>query len=324
MKIVVLDSDPAFGSTSSNGSLLGEIECPELMSLGHVEFFRTTSVDRIVERAQFATIVLTNKVPLGYAEFEALPELKMVGVLATGVNVIDLEAAARHEVVVCNVPGYSTASTAQHTIALLLELFSRVGEHERSCRHGDWTRSTAFSYFLSPLTEVAGKTLGIVGLGAIGSRVAMIAQAMGMNVIASTRTPRPAALFPLVSFDELLTCSDVVSIHCPLSPETHHLINVSSLAKMKKGSYLINVARGPILDEQALASALTSGHLAGAATDVLSQEPPRANSPLLAAPNCIVTPHVAWATTEARQRLLAITAENIRLFLNGSPQNRVA
>lgn len=324
MKIVVLDSDPIFGSRSSDGSLLGAIDCPELMTLGEVELYENTIAHQVVERARHATILLTNKVTLGESEFAALPELQMVGILATGVNVVDLEAAQRHNITVCNVPGYSTASTAQHAIALLLELSNRVSLHERSCREGEWSRSPTFSYFLSPLTELANKTLGIVGLGAIGSKVAQIAQALGMNVIATTRTERPNAAFPLVTLDELLTRSDVVSIHCPLSPETHHLMNTANLEKMKKGAYLINVARGPIVDEDAVAAALMSGRLAGAAVDVLSQEPPRSNSPLLSAPNCIVTPHLAWATTEARTRLLAIAAQNVRAFLDGSAQNKVA
>lgn len=325
MNIVVLDSDPAFGSASpEGGTTVGALEFPQLESLGTVTSFPSTRSHQVIERSEHAEIILTNKVVLGAEEFERLPRLRMVSVLATGVNVIDLQAASRHGIVVCNVPGYSTASTAQHAIALLLELVNHVGLHGIHVRAGHYRSSPAFSYFLRPLTELEGKVLGIVGLGAIGSRVGQIARALGMEVIATTRTPRVDSTFPSVTLDQLLSASDVVSLHCPLTEETRHLINQKTLRRMKRGAYLLNVARGPIVDEAALAAALEDGHLAGAGVDVLDTEPPRDGSPLLCAPHCIVTPHLAWATTEARGRLLTVTIRNIQEFLAGNPQNVVS
>ncbi len=325
MQIVILDSDPAFGSLiQRDRAPIGGMDCPELVALGKVTSYQNTPPERIVERCKGARVVLSNKVPLGQREFAALPELELVSVLATGFNVIDLEAARSHGVTVCNVPGYSTAATAQHAIALLLELENGVGSHSAHTLGGGWEKAQAFSYFLHPTHELEDKTLGIVGLGAIGTRVGKIAEALGMRVLATTRTQRADAPFPLVELDELLAQSEVVTLHCPLTSETKHLFNAPTLAKMRPGALLINVARGPIVDEAALAEALRTGHLRGAATDVLEDEPPRSGSPLLSAPNCIVTPHIAWASVEARRRLLQITAKNIDSFLRGAPQNVVS
>ncbi len=324
VKIVILDSDPAFGSSCPDETrTIGPVESQRLAQLGQIESYFRTEPAEIIERAAGAQVLLTNKVPLGDKEFARLPELKLVSVLATGVNIIDLGAARDHDVTVCNVPGYSTSATAQHAFALLLELVNRVGEHSAHTRSGGWMSSQAFSYFLDPTNELEGKTMGVVGLGAIGTRVGKIAQAFGMDVIANTRTQRPDAPFPLVALDRLLQSSDVVSLHCPLTPETQHLINRKSLASMKAGAILINVSRGPVVDEAALAEALSSGHLKGAAVDVLNEEPPRTGSPLLVAPRCLVTPHIAWASVEARRRLLDMSAENIEAFIKGAPQNVV-
>jgi glycerate dehydrogenase len=322
VEIVVLDSDPAFGSIR-DGRTIGEIEHSALTRLGNVRIFESTPSTHIIERARHANILLTNKVVLGEQELACLPELKMISVLATGVNVVDLQATRRRHVVVCNVPGYSTASTAQHAIALMLEIFNQAGAHARHVQAGGWQQSSAFSYFLEPLGELEGKTLGIVGLGAIGLRVGQIAHALGMNVVAHTRTRREQQAFPLVGLDDLLGQSDVVSLHCPLTPNTHHLIDSVNLSKMKRGAVLINVARGPIVDEEAVAAALHSGQLGALGTDVLTQEPPREASPLFSAPHCLVTPHLAWASIEARRRLLAATVANIEAFLAGTPHNVV-
>lgn len=325
MKIVVLDADPAFGSGPARGQrALGEVDCPRLAELGHLVVHLRTEASEVVERAQDADVLLTNKVVLSGEHFQKLPELRLVSVLATGVNVVDLQAARHHGITVCNVPDYSTASTAQHSIALLLELCSRVGEHRAHVRAGGWSGQPAFSYFLGPTMELEGKTMGVVGLGSIGTRVGRIAESLGMQVIAHTRTARDDAPFRLVDKETLLRESDCVSLHCPLTEATHHFIDAPALRAMKKSALLVNGARGPVVDEAALAAALDTGEIAGAATDVLSQEPPSDPHPLLSHPRCVVTPHIAWASVEARRRLLEITARNIEAFRDGTPQNVVA
>lgn len=325
MRIVALDADPAFGSGPARAQkALGEVNCPRLVELGHFVAYAHTSPSEVLERAQGAEVLLTNKVALRAEHFRQLPDLRLVSVLATGVNVVDLEAARQHGITVCNVPGYSTASTAQHSIALLLELCSRVGEHRAHVRAGGWSGQAAFSYFISETTELDGKTMGIVGLGSIGTRVGYIARSLGMHVVAHTRTQRADSPFPLVDKDTLLRDSDCVSLHCPLTDETHHFIDHKALRSMKGSALLINGARGPVVDEAALAAALDAGEIAGAATDVLSQEPPPFDHPLLLHPRCVVTPHIAWASVEARERLLDITARNIEAYGEGRPQNVVA
>jgi len=323
MKIVILDADPAFGSAAAPSQSRGTVEISRLQRLGELTVHEGTLPEQVLERAKDADVLITNKVVLREDHFEKLPSLKLVTVLATGVNVVALDAAAARNITVCNVPGYSTASTAQHAIALLLELTNRVGLHEADVASGAWARSAAFSYFKTPLEELDGKTFGVVGFGAIGQRTASIARALGMHVLAHTRTRRDAFDVEFVEKKCLLERSDVVSLHCPLTEQTKHFIDAPALATMKKSALLINVSRGPVVDETALAAALQTRQIAGAATDVLSQEAPAADNALTNSPFCIVTPHVAWASQAARERLVHITAENIESFVQGTPQNVV-
>lgn len=283
--------------------------------------YENTPRELVVERASDADVVLTNKVALGASELEQLPRLRLISVLATGTNVIDVAAAHARGVTVCNVPGYSTASTAQLTIALLLELCHHVGEHSQGVHAGHWSSAPSFAYWKHPLVELSEKTLGIVGFGAIGQRVAAIASALGMRVIVHTRTAREGVT--CVDKPTLLRESDVVSLHCPLTEATRHFIDADALEQMKASAFLLNVARGPLVDSAAVRRRLDSGQLAGFAADVLEVEPPPADHPLLGAPRCLLTPHVAWATEAARARLLAATLENVRAFLAGAPQNVV-
>lgn len=321
MKIVVLDGDPAFGSGPAS---CGELDWAALKSLGEVTVYSGTSPQQTLARAKGAEVLLTNKVVLGATEFAALPELKLVSVLATGVNVVDLESATEHGITVCNVPGYSTASTAQHAFALLLELSNHVGIHGQDVRAGGWENASAFSYFKQPLVELEGLTLGVVGFGAIGARIAQLGQAFGMRVIAHTRSEKKAPGVTFVSKDQLLDESDVVSLHCPLTEQTKHWIDSAALKRMKSSALLINVSRGPVVDEAALAEALQAGDIAGAGLDVLSQEPPAQGHALCAEPRCIITPHIAWASTAARARLLDASVQNIAAYASGTPQNVVA
>jgi glycerate dehydrogenase len=251
--------------------------------------------------------------------------LRYIGVLATGYNVVDVAAARARGMVVTNVPAYSTPSVAQHVFALLLELTRGAGRHAALVRQGHWSSSPDFAFWVGDQVELAGLTCGIVGFGAIGRAVARIAGAFGMRVLVHTRTPDPAA-WPEVTFvglNELFTTADIISLHCPLSDETRGLVNAMRLAAMKPTAYLINTGRGPLVDEAALASALRAGQIAGAGLDVLAQEPPPADNPLLTAPNCVITPHLAWATTASRQRLLDVAIDNVRAFVEGNPRNRV-
>ncbi len=299
----------------------GDLSWGPLEALGQLTVFERTDAEHVAARLAGVTIAVTNKTLVPREVFAACPELRMVSVLATGTNVVDLKAASDFGVVVSNVPAYSTASTAQHTIALLLELAVHVGDHSLGVHAGRWTQSRDFSYWDSPLVELDGLTLGVVGFGAIGQRVATIAQALGMNVLAHSRTERP---FPGVRFVDkptLLRESDVVTLHCPLTPETHHFIDAAALALMKPSAFLLNPSRGPVVDDVALAAALAQGRIAGAAVDVLREEPPPASCPLLGVKNCIITPHIAWATRSARARLLSQTTENVRAFLAGAPVN---
>ena len=317
MRVVVLD-----GYTMNPGDLDWE----PLHSLGDCKIFERTPSAQVVERARDAAILVTNKVVLGETELNVLPELRYIGVSATGVNVVDLEAARQRGIVVTNVPAYSTASVAQQAFALLLELTRAAGRHAELVRAGRWVASPDFAFWDSPQVELAGLTLGLVGFGAIGQAVARIAQAFGMCVLVHTRTPQPQQ-WPDVTFlplDDLFQQADVVSLHCPLTDDTAQLVNGRRLSLMKPSAFLINTGRGPLVDEAALASALSEGTLAGAGLDVLSQEPPHADNPLLSAPRCLITPHLAWATSAARQRLLDTVVANIAAFLAGSPQNRVA
>jgi len=291
-----------------------------LAELGELSVYDRSSPSEVVARAAQADVVLTNKTPLAQSALEQLPELRGIAVLATGVNIVDVAQATALGIPVCNVPSYSTASVVQHTIALLLELCHKVSLHDASVHAGDWQRSPDFSYWKSPLLELAGKTLGVVGYGAIGRRVADTARALGMSVCAARLSSSPALDgVPRLSLNELFRSADVISLHCPLTAQTEGLVSAERLALMKPHALLLNTARGGLIDEAALRAALDSGVLAGAALDVLSTEPPSAEHPLLAAKNCVLTPHLAWTSLPARQRLLATTVDNVRSILAGSP-----
>jgi glycerate dehydrogenase len=306
MKIVVLD-----GYSLNPGDLSWE----PLRSLGDLEIFDRTPSELTIERASGATVVLTNKTALSATVLDQLPDLRYIGVLATGYNVIDLDAARRRGIVVSNVPTYGTASVAQFVFALLLELCHRVARHSEAVRDGAWTRNPDWSFSYPPQIELAGKTMGIVGYGRIGRQTAQIAEAFGMRVIAFD--------IDRGNLEHLLRESDVISLHVPLFPETREMINSRTLALMKPAAFLINTSRGPLINELDLAEALNAGRIAGAALDVLAAEPPPGDHPLLSAPNCLVTPHMAWSTTEARRRLMASVIENVRAFCAGAPQNVV-
>ena len=316
MKIVVLD-----GFTLNPGDL----SWSELEILGECTVYDRTRPDQAPIRSEDAEILLTNKTPLPGNLISQLPKLRYIGVLATGYNVVDTAAARAHNVSVTNVPAYSTSSVAQMTFALLLELALRVGHHSETVRQGRWSSGPDFAYWDFPLIELDGATLGIVGWGRIGRAVAQIGHAMGMKIIVHSRS-RPAALPASIRWVELETVfreSDIVSLHCPLTPETRHMVNAERLGWMKRSAYLLNTSRGPLIDEAALADALGQGRIAGAGLDVLSTEPPSSANPLLHAPNCVITPHMAWATSAARIRLMKIAVENIRAFISGRPQNIV-
>jgi glycerate dehydrogenase len=316
VKIVVLDG---YATNPGDLSWDGLAECGELV------VYDRTPAELTLERAAGATVLISNKAILGAQEIAALPELRYIGLQSTGANVIDLEAARRHGVVVSNVPAYSMSSVAQLAFALLLELARGVGRHAERVRQGAWTNCVDFTFQETPQVELTNKVFGVVGFGDIGRQAARIAAAFGMRVLVHTRTPAPAT-YPDVSFvelDQLLNESDVVSLHCTLTPETELLMNSERLAMMKASAYLINTSRGLLIDEAALAEALNIGTIAGAGLDVLSQEPPPADNPLLKAPNCYVTPHLAWATLAARQRLITVVVDNVRAFLDGRPQNQV-
>lgn len=314
MKIVILD-----GYTANPGDLSWK----ELETLGELVVYDRTSADETVTRAADAEVVLTNKVLITKDVMAQLPRLKYVGVLATGYNVVDIEAAHQRGIIVTNVPAYSTESVAQMVFAHLLTVTNRVEHYAVQNRANRWTNSEDFSYSDTLLTELAGKTFGIVGLGNIGKRVAQIAQAFGMNVIALTsKTALPEGI-KKVDLPELFAQSDVLSLHCPLTPDTHHLINSDTLKQMKPTAILINTGRGPLIDDQAVADALKAKRLYAFCADVLTEEPPKADNPLLALPNAYTTPHIAWATVEARARLVQVAIGNVKAFSNGKPQNVV-
>lgn len=304
----------------------GDLDWSPVERLGDVTLFDRTPADKIVERAADADIVLTNKVPFSADTLRQLPRLRFICVLATGYNIIDTEAAARQGVVVANIPAYSTMSVAQMAFAHILNITNHVASYAREVADGKWTNCPDFCFWDSALTELAGKTMGIVGLGNTGMATARIAVAMGMKVVAMTSKSAdtlPEGITP-APLDDVLTSADVVSLHCPLTPSTRHLINAASIAKMKPSAILINTGRGPLVDEQAVADALNGGRLAAFGADVLSQEPPRGDNPLLSARNCFLTPHIAWATLEARTRLMSTATENVCQFIAGEPvANRV-
>ena len=303
----------------------GDLSWDSLRELGRVTIHDRSAPDQVVPRAADAEIVLTNKTILTREQIQRLPRLRYIGVLATGFNIVDVAAARDRRIPVTNVPTYGTRSVAQMTIALLLELAQHVGHHAQTVREGRWTRSPDFCYWDSPLIELEGLTLGIVGYGRIGRAVADLGTAFGMKVLAnsSPRSKTPRSNLAIVELDYLFANSDVVSLHCPLTPETQHLVNADRLRLMKPTAFLLNTSRGPLVDEAALADALNNDRIAGAGLDVLSVEPPPADNPLLTAKNCIVTPHIAWATRAARSRLLQTAVENVKAFLEGKPRNVV-
>jgi glycerate dehydrogenase len=304
----------------------GDLSWDALRQFGELQVFDRTRVDELLERAAGAAIVLTNKTPLPGHILRQLPELRYIGVLATGYNVVDVEVASERGIVVTNVPTYGTASVAQFVFALLLELCHNVRLHSDAVRAGEWARNPDWSFWKSPLMELAGKTMGIVGFGRIGRQTGRIADAMGMRVIANDTYHGEEPTFPgfrWASVEEILRESDVVSLHSPLFPETRGMINAASLALMKPTAILINTSRGPLVMDRDLADALIAGRLGGAGLDVLSVEPPTETNPLLSARNCLVTPHIAWATKEARSRLIDLVVENITAFMAGEPRNVV-
>ena len=313
MKIVVLDG---------KGLNPGDLSWDCLQDLGDLTVYDKTPTDALtIARLQDADIAITNKTPIHGDILDACPTVKLICVLVTGYNVIDCEAAAQRNVPVCNVPDYGTSAVAQFTFALLLEICHQIGHHDRVVHQGKWTACPSFCFWDTPQMELAGKTLGIIGFGRIGQAVAKIASALGMKVLAYSRTEKPG--FDFVSLEELLKASDIVTIHCPLTPQTQGLINRDTLALMKDGAILLNTSRGAVLDETAVAEALTSGKLKAAGVDVACIEPIPADSPLLHAPNCVITPHIAWAPAESRQRILDCTVRSIQAFCAGSPINTV-
>lgn len=318
MKITVLDG---------YGLNPGDLSWEEMAKLGELTVYDRTPADKTVERARDAAIVITNKTVLGAKEIEALPELRYIGVLATGYNVVDVKAAAERGIVVTNIPAYSTRSVAQLVFALLLAVTNRVEHYSAENRRGRWSANPDFCYWDFPLMELAGKTFGIVGFGNIGATVASIALAMGMKVLAFTSKPAdalPAGVAKAESLDALFTEADVVSLHCPLTPETTAMVDARRLSLMKPTAILINTGRGPLVDEEALALALNEETIYAAALDVLSSEPPKADNPLLTARNCFITPHIGWATYEARVRLMDIATANLKGWLSGTPVNVVS
>ena len=303
----------------------GDLSWDVLNQFGDVTLYqKTESEEEAIARIADHDIVLTNKIPITESLLDACPNIKLICVQATGYNIVDTAACAKRGIPVCNVPDYGTAAVAQFTLALMLELCHRIGHHDSVVHDGKWCRSKTFCFWDTPQMELGGKTLGIIGFGRIGQAVAKLAQAFGMRVIACSRSRKENDLgVAYVDLDTLLAESDFLSLHCPLFAENTGMVNAEFIRKMKDGAFLINTARGGLLDEQAVADALASGKLAGAAVDVVTEEPMKAYNPLLKCPNCIITPHIAWAPRESRQRLLDCCVENIRAFLQGNPQNVV-
>ena len=316
MKIVVLDG---------YGVNPGDLSWETLEALGDVEVYPRTAPEDVIDRCFNAEIILTNKVVINKQILVSLPRLKYIGVLATGYNVVDVDTASDLDIIVTNIPAYSTDSVVQMTFAHILTMTNRVEHYTQQNRNGRWSNNPDFVYWDTPLIELAGKTMGIVGLGNIGMKVAPLARCFGMEVYAFTS--KASSLLPegiqKTTFEGLLSVSDILSLHCPLNRSTREMINASSLAKMKEGALLINTGRGPLVNEADVAEALRSGHLGGYGADVMCQEPPAEDNPLFSAPNAYITPHIAWATFEARKRLIAIAVGNVKAFIDGNPVNVV-
>ena len=314
MKIVLTDAQ----------TVLDDIVNADVLNrFGEVESFGLLKYEEVAEKIADADIVVCNKTLLDSHTMRLAKNLKYIGLFATGYNNIDLDYCTKNGITVCNAGSYSTNAVAQHTFALILEHFNHTAEYNRFVQDGKWKRSKTFSPFVYPLNELAGKTLGIVGLGNIGKAVAKIANAFDMNVIASSRTPKNIDGIKDVSFDELLETSDIVSVHCPLNPQSENMFDKNAFAKMKQGALFVNTARGGVMVEEDLLEALESGHLGGAAIDTLKVEPMVEDCILMGAKNCIITPHIAWAPVETRERLMGIVSDNIKNFLNGTPTNKV-
>ena len=316
MKIVVLDG---------YGVNPGDLSWGKLEELGELTVYERTAPEEVLTRTEEAEIVLTNKVVLSADVLCKLPKLKYIGVLATGYNVVDTEAARAQGVAVTNIPAYSTDSVVQMTFAHILNITNRVAHYARENREGKWARSKDFCYWDTPLLELSGLTLGVVGLGNIGMKVARVARTLGMEVYAATS--KSSSSLPegiqKTTFKGLLGVCDILTLHCPLTPDTRELVNAKTLGMMKRGAVVINTGRGPLVNEDDVAEALRSGQLAAYGADVMCQEPPREDNPLLAEPNAFITPHVAWATIDARRRLMKIAVDNIKAFVEGKPVNVV-
>ena len=318
MKIVELDGYAANP---------GDLSWDGLRELGELTVYDRTAPEDVLERAKGAQVILTNKVVITEELMDKLPDLRYIGVLATGYNVVDIPAARKHGIIVTNIPAYSTMSVAQMVIAHLLNITNQVALHSDAVKQGEWQRNKDFSFSLTPLIELDGKTLGIVGLGNTGTATARIAQSLGMRILAysskSADALKEMGIEKADSYEQLFREADVLSLHCPLTEETHHLVNAERLKLMKPTAILINTGRGPLVDEGALADALNEGRIMAAGVDVLQEEPPRNGSPLINARNCYITPHIAWATKAARERLLNIAVANVKAFMEGKPQNAV-
>ena len=302
----------------------GDISLEPITSIMNTTIYGNTTEVNKYEHIGDAEVVYANKIIFDEETFNRLPNLKYIGICATGYNVVDVEAASRHGVAVTNVPAYSTESVAQLAWGFIIEAASRIGQHNESVHKGDWVRSETFCYWLSPVMELAGKTIGIIGYGNIGSRMAEIAKAFRMNVIVHTAHPEKYGdLQEFVTLDEIWERSDIISLHSPMNKDTERIIRQENISKMKDGVIIINVSRGGLVDENDLAEALKSGKVAVAAADVVTVEPMCEDNPLLTAPNMCLTPHIAWASIEARQRLISVVAENVKAYLNGEEKNRI-
>ncbi len=316
MNIVILD-----------GEILnpGDLSWAALEALGTVTFYDRTAPEELLARAENADVLITNKTPLNAQSIAALPKLKYIGVFATGYDVIDIAAAAKRNIPVCNVVAYGVGTVAQHVMALTMELSRNISAHSQSVREGEWNKRNDWCYWLTPLRDFGDMRMGVVGFGNIGQEVGRMAHALGMQVQAYNRSPKECRDYPcdFVDLDTLFTTSDVISLHCPLTEESRHLVNAQRLASMKRGALLINTARGPLVDEVAAAAALASGQLGGLGTDVLSTEPPAKDNPLLTAPNCLITPHIAWATRKARANIVHLAAQNLAAWQKGEARNVV-
>lgn len=314
MKIILLEE-----KTVSQG----DISLDGFKALGQVTGYPLTPQDKVAERVGDAEAVIINKTVFTREIMEKCPKLRYIGLCATGYNNVDTRAAAELGITVCNVPAYSTSAVAQQVFSYVLHFASRTADYNSDVQNGGWVRSDTFSYFTIPTFELSGMTMGIIGFGSIGSAVAHIASAFGMKVIASARTPKTAEGVSFVSTEEVFRCADFISLHCPLTEETRGLVNRDTLRLCKPSAYIINTSRGPVVNENDLADALKSGIIAGAGLDVVETEPMKADNPLLGVKNCIITPHVAWAPVQTRERLIAAAVDNLRSFIDGTPKNKV-